>query len=65
MLLNKSRAYEFMDRNGLGGLVAQLSFDTCYLSGCRGAVHVEDTVVIARDGCDPLARLDLTLQVMA
>ena len=30
-----------------------------------GSVHIEDTVVITPQGCDPLTSLDLKLQVVA
>ena len=39
MLLNKARAYEFMDRHGLDGLVAQLSINTYYLSDYWGSLN--------------------------
>ena len=39
MLLNKPRAYEFMDRHGLDGLVAQLSINTYYLSDYWGSLN--------------------------
>jgi Xaa-Pro aminopeptidase len=39
LLLNKPRAYEFMDRHGLDGLVAQLSINTFYLSDYWGSLN--------------------------
>ena len=65
MLPNKARACEFVDRHELDGLLAQLSINTYYLSDYWGSVHIEDTVVITKNGCDPLTSLDLKLQVVA
>ena len=39
MLLNKSRAYELMDRHGLDALVAQVSINTYYLSDYWSSIH--------------------------
>ena len=39
MLLNKARAYEYMDRNGLDALVAQMSINVYYLSDYWGSLN--------------------------
>jgi len=54
-----------VDRHELDGLLARLSINTYYLSDYWGSVHIEDTVVITKNGCDPLTSLDLKLQVVA
>ena len=39
LLLNRARAYEFMDRHGLDALVAQLSINVYYLSDYWGSLN--------------------------
>ncbi|MFO1427745.1 MAG: M24 family metallopeptidase [Steroidobacteraceae bacterium] len=39
MLLNRTRAWEFMDRNGLDALVAQVSINVYYLSDYWGSLN--------------------------